>query len=45
MGRACSMNEYTRWTKKITKQCPYNDKRSKKRPDTTWRDRSICRKT
>ena len=27
-----------RWTKRITDWFPYNDKRSKKRSDTNWRD-------
>jgi len=27
-----------RCTKRITDWIPYNDKRSKKRPDTRWRD-------
>ena len=28
-----------RWTERITDWCPYNnDKRSKKRPGTRWRD-------
>jgi hypothetical protein len=27
-----------RWTKRITDWCPYSNKRSKKRPDTRWRD-------
>ena len=31
------MND-NRWTKIITDLCPYNYKRSKKRPDTRWRD-------
>ena len=31
------MND-NRWTKRLTEWHPYNDKRSRKRPDTRWRD-------
>ena len=31
------MND-NRWTKRTTYWCPYNDKRSKKRPGTRWGD-------
>ena len=27
-----------RWTKRLTDWHPYNEKRSRKRPDTKWRD-------
>ena len=36
-GHVARMND-NRWTKRITDWCPYNDKGSKKRPDTRWRD-------
>ena len=36
-GHVARMND-NRWTNRITNWCPYNDKRSKKRPDT----RKIC---
>ena len=28
-----------RWTKRVTDWHPYNEKRSRKRPDTRWRDK------
>ena len=31
------MND-NRWTKRLTDWHPYNEKRSRKRPDTRWRD-------
>ena len=36
-GHVAKMND-NRWTKRITDWCPYYDKRSKKRPDTSLRD-------
>jgi len=36
-GHVARMNS-NRWTKKITNSHPYNEKRSRKRPDTRWRD-------
>ena len=31
------MND-NRWTKRLTDWHPYNEKRSRKRPDTRWKD-------
>ena len=36
-GHAARMND-NRWTKTLTDWHPYNEKRSRKRPDTRWRD-------
>ena len=36
-GHVARMND-NRWTKRITDWHPYNEKRSRKRPDTRWRD-------
>ena len=43
MGKTAKMNDNrlfqsNRWTKRITNWCPYSDKRSRKGPDTRWRD-------
>ena len=36
-GHVAWMND-NRWTKRITDWHPYNEKRSRKRPDKRWRD-------
>ena len=36
-GHVARMNN-NRWTKRLTDWYPYNEKRSRKRPDTRWRD-------
>ena len=36
-GHVARMND-NRWTKRITDWHPYNEKRSRKRPDTRWKD-------
>ena len=36
-GHVAKMKD-NRWTKRKTGWCPHNDKRSRKRPDTRWRD-------
>jgi len=37
VGHVARIND-NRWTKRIKNWCPYNYQRSKKRPDTRWRD-------
>ena len=36
-GHVAWMND-NRWTKRLTDWHPYNEKRSRKRPDTRWKD-------
>ena len=36
-GHVARMND-NRWTKRLTDWHPYNEKRSRKRPDTRWKD-------
>ena len=36
-GHVARMND-NRWTKRLTNWHPYNEKRSRKRPDTRWKD-------
>ena len=36
-GHVARINDY-RWTKRLTDWHPYNEKRSRKRPDTRWGD-------
>jgi len=37
VGHVARMND-NRWTKRLTDWHPYNEKRSRKRPDTRWKD-------